>query len=46
MLEVAEREYFPLLHELADESALISLSPDAVEGMKAFVEKRPPAWRV
>lgn len=46
MLEVAEREYFPLLHELADESALISLTPDAAEGMKAFVEKRAPAWRV
>lgn len=46
MIEVAEREYFPFLHELADRSALLSLGPDAAEGMKAFSEKRAPAWRV
>ena len=46
IVEVAEREYFPFLHELADRSALLSLGADAAEGLQAFTEKRPPSWRV
>ncbi len=46
IIEVAERDYFPFLHELADRSALLSLGPDAAEGLQAFTEKRAPSWRV
>ena len=46
IIEVAEKEYFPLLHELADKSALISVGAEAHEGLQAFSEKRKPTWRV
>ncbi len=46
MLDVAEREYFPFLRELADRSALLSLGAEAEEGLRAFAEKRAPSWRV
>jgi len=45
MLEVSEAEYFPLLNRLADESALLSIGPEAQEGLQAFIEKREPSWR-
>lgn len=34
-----------IIQELADQSALVSLEADAEEGLQAFLEKRPPAWR-
>ncbi|MFN4895196.1 MAG: enoyl-CoA hydratase/isomerase family protein [Pseudomonadota bacterium] len=33
------------LHELADRSALVSLSDEANEGIQAFSEKRSPRWK-
>jgi enoyl-CoA hydratase/carnithine racemase len=33
------------IFELADRSALVSLSDEADEGIKAFTEKRAPLWR-
>lgn len=33
------------MHELADQSALVSISEDAVEGIASFLEKRTPRWR-
>jgi len=32
------------IYQLADRSALVSLSTEANEGMSAFAEKRPPKW--
>lgn len=34
------------IHELADRSALLSIGPEATEGMTAFREKRSPSWRL
>ena len=34
------------IYELADRSALVSLSVEASEGIRAFTEKRAPAWKV
>jgi enoyl-CoA hydratase/carnithine racemase len=45
LLDVTEREYLPLLHELADRSALLSLGAEATEGLAAFTQKRDPSWR-
>jgi enoyl-CoA hydratase len=45
LLDVTEREYLPLLHELADRSALLSLGAEATEGLMAFTQKRDPSWR-
>jgi enoyl-CoA hydratase/carnithine racemase len=45
LLDVTEREYLPLLHELADRSALLSLGAEATEGLTAFTQKREPSWR-
>ena len=45
IIDVAEKEYFSFLRELADRSALVSLGSEAIEGLKAFSEKRPPTWR-
>jgi enoyl-CoA hydratase/carnithine racemase len=45
LLDVTEREYLPLLHELADRSALLSLGSEATEGLTAFTQKRAPSWR-
>jgi enoyl-CoA hydratase/carnithine racemase len=45
LLDVTERDYLPLLHELADRSALLSLGTEATEGLTAFTQKREPAWR-
>jgi|LauGreDrversion4_2_1035121.scaffolds.fasta_scaffold45046_2 enoyl-CoA hydratase/carnithine racemase len=45
LLDVTEREYLPLLHELADRSALLSLGSEATEGLTAFTQKREPSWR-
>lgn len=33
------------IYELADRSALVSLSAEASEGIAAQLEKRPPSWR-
>lgn len=44
LLDVTEREYLPLLHELADRSALLSLGAEATEGLTAFTQKRAPSW--
>jgi methylglutaconyl-CoA hydratase len=43
--EVPERDYPSFMHELADRSALVSLSAEALEGIQAFTEKRPATWR-
>ncbi len=43
--EVTQRDYLLVLPELADRSALVSISEEACEGMQAFMEKRPPSWR-
>jgi enoyl-CoA hydratase len=45
LLDVTERDYLPLLHELADRSALLSLGAEATEGLTAFTQKRDPSWR-
>ena len=45
LLDVTEREYLPLLHDLADRSALLSLGAEATEGLVAFTQKRKPSWR-
>jgi methylglutaconyl-CoA hydratase len=45
LLEVTERDYLSFMRELADRSALVSLSDEAAEGIKAFTEKRSPSWR-
>jgi enoyl-CoA hydratase len=45
LLDVTEREYLPLLRELADRSALLSLGSEATEGLTAFTQKREPSWR-
>jgi len=45
LLDVTERDYLPLLHELADRSALLSLGTEATEGLTAFIQKREPSWR-
>jgi len=45
LLDVTEYEYLPLLHELADRSALLSLGSEATEGLTAFTQKREPSWR-
>lgn len=45
LLDVTESDYLPFLHELADRSALLSLGPEATEGLTAFTQKREPAWR-
>ena len=34
------------IFELADRSALISLGAEALEGIAAFQNKRPPAWKI
>jgi len=33
------------IYELADRSALVSLGDEATEGIRAFTEKRDPAWK-
>jgi methylglutaconyl-CoA hydratase len=45
LLDVTERDYLPLLHELADRSALLSFGTEATEGLTAFIQKREPSWR-
>jgi methylglutaconyl-CoA hydratase len=44
--DVTEREYPAFMHELADRSAILSVGDEAREGIAAFSEKRPPAWRL
>jgi enoyl-CoA hydratase/carnithine racemase len=46
LLDVTEREYPAFMHELADRSAILSVGDEAREGVAAFSEKRPPAWRL
>lgn len=43
--DVTERDYPAFMHELADKSAILSIGDEAREGINAFSEKRPPAWR-
>lgn len=45
LLDVTERDYLTVLHELADRSALLSLGAEATEGLNAFTQKRDPSWR-
>lgn len=45
LLDVTERDYLMVLHELADRSALLSLGAEATEGLTAFTQKREPSWR-
>jgi enoyl-CoA hydratase/carnithine racemase len=45
ILDVSEKDYFDFIGELADRSALLSLEPEACEGLAAFLEKRAPTWR-
>ncbi len=45
LLDLTERDFDSVIHELADTSALVSLGAEATEGIKAFSEKRPPAWK-
>lgn len=45
MLELSERDFDSVIHELADTSAIVSLGAEASEGIRAFTEKRSPAWK-
>lgn len=42
--DLSESNSLSFMRELADRSALVSLSPEAAEGLKAFREKRKPTW--
>jgi methylglutaconyl-CoA hydratase len=43
--EVNQHDYLSSLRELADRSALVSISDEACEGIQAFLDKRSPSWR-
>jgi methylglutaconyl-CoA hydratase len=43
--DLSESGSLTFMGELADRSALVSLSPEAEEGIAAFREKRPAAWK-
>jgi enoyl-CoA hydratase/carnithine racemase len=43
--DLAKHSGQPLIDELADRSALLSLGAEAAEGIAAFQEKRAPSWR-
>jgi methylglutaconyl-CoA hydratase len=45
LLEVTEKDYRVAIREFADRSALLSIGPEASEGLLAFTQKREPSWR-
>jgi methylglutaconyl-CoA hydratase len=46
LADLAECGSLTFMGELADRSALVSLSPEAVEGISAFREKRSAKWKL
>lgn len=45
LADLYETHSLTFMGELADRSALLSLTPEACEGLAAFCEKRAPRWR-
>lgn len=43
--DLMQTNAYTVIYELADRSALVSLSLEASEGLAAFREKRPPSWK-
>jgi methylglutaconyl-CoA hydratase len=45
LADLSESRSLTFMGELADRSALVSLAPEAMEGISAFREKRPAKWK-
>jgi methylglutaconyl-CoA hydratase len=45
LADLLQSNLLSFMNELADRSALVSISAEAQEGLAAFQEKRAPAWK-